>query len=132
MGSVYIAPSHQQVCWSVTDSNGQQMPAIDANEEDRSLEAEAYRKLISLIHEPGFVPANEILAPHPVLTDRNFLMRIQYFHQALVKAVVSIIDRWWIDVESNFPARMPLETPVEEALQVSDALLRLWADNWPY
>lgn len=117
MGSLYT-PNHRQVCWSITNEAGQAVPVIDATKEDRSREAEAYRKLIPLIHEPGYSPKEEALSPHPILTDRSFILRMELFNDALVKALVNIVDRWWMDTDANFPTRMPLEAPVEAALQV--------------
>ncbi|PLB46460.1 hypothetical protein P170DRAFT_498328 [Aspergillus steynii IBT 23096] len=120
MGSLYNTPHHQQVCWSVTDSEGQQIRAIEASEKDRSNEAETYHKVISLLHQPGYDPKNETLSPHPILTDKGFITGLEYFHDTLVRAVVNIVDRWWIDTDANFPARMPLEASVEAALQWID------------
>ncbi|GFF23882.1 hypothetical protein IFM61606_08971 [Aspergillus udagawae] len=120
MGSLVNTPNHQQVCWSVTDAIGRLVPAIDAKKGDRSSEAEAYRILIPLIHQPGYNPKDEILSPHPILTDKSFLLLMRYTHDALVKAVINIVDRWWSDTDANFPARMPLEAPVEAALQWID------------
>lgn len=47
---------------------------------------------------------------------------MRYNHDALVTAVVNIVDRWWTDTDANFPARMPLEAPVEAALQVRNII----------
>ncbi|KAI9040407.1 uncharacterized protein KD926_008364 [Aspergillus affinis] len=120
MGSLPNRPNHEQVCWSVIDATGQPMPAIDTNKEDRSHEAEAYRKLIPPIDQPGYSPRHEALSPHPILTDSKFILDVECFHGALVKAVVNIVDRWWTDTNADFPARMPLEAPVEAALQWLD------------
>lgn len=122
MGSLVNTPNHQQVCWSVTDAIGRPVPALDANKRDRSSEAEAYKKLIPFIHQPGYNPKDETLSPHPILTDKNFLLLMRYNHDALVTAVVNIVDRWWTDTDANFPARMPLEAPVEAALQVRNII----------
>jgi hypothetical protein len=122
MGSLVDRPNHQQVCWSVTDAIGRPVPAIDAQKGDRSREAEAYQRLIPLIHQPGYNPKDETLSPHPILTDKSFLLRMEYTHDALTKAVVNIVDRWWSDADANFPARMPLEAPVEAVLQVGDII----------
>jgi hypothetical protein len=121
MGSLdNTPPNHQQICWSVTDANGYPVPTIDAPKSNRSSEAEAYRRLIPLIHAPGYNPKEETLSPHPVLTNKSFLMRMRHTHDALVKAVVNIVDRWWTDTDANFPARLPLEKHVEEVLHVGD------------
>ncbi|KAL3480804.1 hypothetical protein BJX99DRAFT_254137 [Aspergillus californicus] len=120
MGSLENTPNHQQICWSVTDAIGQPVPAIDANKRDRSSEAEAYRRLIPLTQQPGHNPTEETLFPHPVLTDKSFLVRMRHTHDALVKAVVNIVHRWWTDTDANFPARLPLEKHVEEVLQWID------------
>jgi hypothetical protein len=122
MGSRFNTPNHQQVCWSVTNAIGRPVPALDAKKRDRSSEAEAYQKLIPFIHQPGYNPKEESLSPHPILTDKSFLLLMKHNHNALVKAVVNIVDRWWTDTDANFPARMPLEAPVEAALQVGDII----------
>ncbi|KAL3435228.1 hypothetical protein BDV09DRAFT_185180 [Aspergillus tetrazonus] len=62
----------------------------------------------------------EIFSPHPILTDKTFLLLMKYTHDALAKAVVSIVDRWWADTDAMFPTRMPLEAPAEAALQWID------------
>ncbi|PKX95110.1 uncharacterized protein P174DRAFT_386359 [Aspergillus novofumigatus IBT 16806] len=121
MDSISKSPNHQQVCWSVTDATREPVPAIDAKKEDRSREAEAERKLI---HHPGFNPKDETCSPHPIMTDKSFIMHMEFFNDALVKAVVNIVDRWWMDTDANFPARMPLEAPVEAALQWIDQQTR--------
>ncbi|CRG82759.1 hypothetical protein PISL3812_00105 [Talaromyces islandicus] len=120
MGSLVNTPNHQQVCMSTTDKVGRLVLAIDATKEDRNKEAEAYQKIIPLIHQPGYNPKDETLSPHPILTDKSFLQCVRYTHDALVKAVINIVDRWWSDTDANFPARMPLEAPVEAALQWVD------------
>ncbi|KAL4763998.1 uncharacterized protein BDW70DRAFT_171600 [Aspergillus foveolatus] len=120
MRSLDNTPNHRQICWSVTDAIGRPVPAIDAKKRDRSSEAEAYRRLIPSMHQPGYNPKEETLSPHPVLTDKSFLVRMRYTHDALVKAVVNIVDRWWADTDANFPARLPLEKHVEEVLQICE------------
>ncbi|KAK1149716.1 hypothetical protein N8T08_005270 [Aspergillus melleus] len=120
MGSIPNRPNHEQVCWSVIDATGQPMPAIEANKEDRNHEAETYRNLTPHINQPGYSPRHETLSPHPILTDKKFILDLEYFHGALVKAVVDIVDRWWTDTDADFPTRMPLEAPVEAALQWLD------------
>ncbi|THC87547.1 hypothetical protein EYZ11_013008 [Aspergillus tanneri] len=117
MGSLVKSLNHQQVCWSITDATGQPVSAIDAKKEDRSREAEAEGKLI---YHPGLNPKDETCSPHPILTDKTFILRMAFFNDALVKAVVNIVDRWWMDTDADFPARMPLEAPVEAALQWID------------
>ncbi|KAL3467836.1 hypothetical protein BJX64DRAFT_273817 [Aspergillus heterothallicus] len=113
-------PNHQQICWSVTDAIGHPVPTIDGPKSDRSSEAEAYRRLVPLLHPPGYNAKEETLSPHPVLTDKSFLMRMRHTHDALVKSVVNIVDRWWTDTDANFPARLPLEKHVEEVLHICE------------
>jgi hypothetical protein len=98
----------------------QPMPLAVASEENRQRDRTRFQAVLSATPQPGCDPSEETLSPHPVLTDPEFIRRLKDFHEALVKAAVDIVDRWWQDSDANFPARLPLETSVEQVLHVSN------------
>ncbi|KAJ4141782.1 hypothetical protein NW768_000999 [Fusarium equiseti] len=57
------------------------------------------------------------LNPYPMILPPEFLSKLEEFHEALNLALVSIIDRWWSDEESDFPTQMPLDRQVEKVLR---------------
>lgn len=124
MGIFYKPPRHQQICWSAANDVKQPVPVITAKDEDRNRDRVGYQEVLRLTQQQkGYESNLETRSAHPILTDKSFTLRLEQFHEALVKAVVNIVDRWWEDRSANFPSRMPLETPVEGVLQVSDTFL---------
>ncbi|KAI5459215.1 hypothetical protein BGZ63DRAFT_361745 [Mariannaea sp. PMI_226] len=51
----------------------------------------------------------------PILIGKHHQERLQALHTALVSAITDIVQRWWTDLDAQFPERMPLEKE-EEAL----------------
>ncbi|KAF7591616.1 hypothetical protein BBP40_001316 [Aspergillus hancockii] len=125
MGSLYETPRHQQICWSATGVAKQPIPVAVASEEDRYRDRTEYQAALSATPQYGCDPSEETLSPHPILSNPEFIRGLKDFHEALVKAVVDIVDRWWQDSDANFPARMPLEPSVEQVLHWVDAHSRL-------
>ncbi|KAL2818234.1 hypothetical protein BDW59DRAFT_165566 [Aspergillus cavernicola] len=125
MGSIDQAPQHLQICLSATDHMGQPLSVMLATDEDRTRDRSDYHAAFKSTPQPGCDSSLETLSPHPILTDRSFVLRLKDFHEALVKAVVNIVERWWTDSTANLPARMPLEPPVEAVLQWIDERSRM-------
>jgi hypothetical protein len=119
MTSPYHSPQHQQICWSAVVDKLQLAPILTAEDEYRRRDEEAYQKVHESTPQPGIRHDEQDISFHPMLSDKSFMICLQQFHKALVKAVVNIVDRWWEDRASDFPSRMPLEPEVEEILQVS-------------
>lgn len=74
------------------------------------------------------------LNPHPVVLPKQFMERLENFHEALALALDNIIERWWNDTEADFPARMPLEPWAEALLQwinkgSNEGILRSYKDH---
>lgn len=92
---------------------------ISAKDEDKIRDRKAYQNVYQSTLIPGFDPGEETVSAHPILSDKAFIARLQRFHEALVRAVANIVERWWEDDASDFPSKMPLEPPVEDVLQVS-------------
>lgn len=121
MGSIDHSPRNQQICWSAVGDRKQPVSVITAKDEDQNRDR-VLQELYRSTPRPGCDPSVEVLSAHPILSDTGFMRRLKEFHEALVKAVVNIVDRWWEDGTANFPSRMPLEPPVEDVLQVGDSL----------
>lgn len=119
MGSINHAPRHQQISWTAAVDTKQLVPVIQANEDEQTRDRTVFAEVDLSTQQPGIDPLDEIISPHPILSDKSFLTKLQDFHDILVKAVVNIVDRWWED-SMDFPSRMPLETPVEDVLKVSE------------
>ncbi|CAI7592590.1 unnamed protein product [Penicillium viridicatum] len=65
-----------------------------------------------------------------MLSDKGFLIQLREFHEALIKAIINIVERWWDDSVSDFPSRMPLEPRAEEILKISPSpTLNGWIDE---
>lgn len=122
MGSIDHSPRHQQICWSAAGDKKQPLAVITAKDEDQDQDR-VLQGLYRATPRPGCDPSVEFLSAHPMLSDTGFMLRLKAFHEALVKAVVNIVDRWWEDGTADFPSRMPLEAPLEDILQVSDSLI---------
>lgn len=110
---------HQQVCWSAAVDKKQLVSILTAKDDDKSRDEVAYQKVCAATPQPGIDPDSQDISLYPMLSDESFVIGLQQFHEALVKAITSIVDRWWEDSTSDFPSRMPLEPQVEEVLQVS-------------
>ncbi|EIT82115.1 hypothetical protein AO1008_05784 [Aspergillus oryzae 100-8] len=124
MGSVY-QPRHQQVCYSAILDKKQPVPVSDATEVDKKQDEVVYEKVDQSTPQLGIDPNQQDISAFPMLSDKGFLAQLQEFHEALVKAIVNIVERWWDDSVSDFPSRMPLEPQAEEILKVSWPLLLL-------
>lgn len=118
MGSVY-QPRHQQVCYSAILDKKQPVPVSDATEVDKKQDEVVYEKVDQSTPQLGIDPNQQDISAFPMLSDKGFLAQLQEFHEALVKAIVNIVERWWDDSVSDFPSRMPLEPQAEEILKVS-------------
>ncbi|KAL3477588.1 hypothetical protein BJX99DRAFT_269793 [Aspergillus californicus] len=125
MGSIEQAPQHLQISLSATYNVGRPLSVILATNEDRTRDINDYHAACRSAPQLGCDSIRETLSPHPIFTDRSFVLQLKDFHEALVKAVVNIVDRWWTDSTANFPARMPLESPVEAILQWIDERSRM-------
>lgn len=79
----------------------------------------AFQKVDQSTPQPGLHPNEQDISVYPMLSDKDFLRQLREFHQALTKAIVNIVERWWDDSIAGFPSRMPLEPRVEEVLKVS-------------
>lgn len=119
MGSVCFPPRHQQVCWSAVLDQKQPVSALDATDEDKRRDEMAFQKVDQSTPQPGLHPNEQDISVYPMLSDKDFLRQLREFHQALTKAIVNIVERWWDDSIAGFPSRMPLEPRVEEVLKVS-------------
>ncbi|KAL4913599.1 hypothetical protein BDW62DRAFT_214076 [Aspergillus aurantiobrunneus] len=114
-------PQHQQVCWSATVQNSNPTAICAVAEEERIRDEVAYRNLDAATPQPGLDHDGQRMSLYPILSDRGFVVRLQRFHEVLVKAIVNIVDRWWDDTGSDFPSRMPLEPESEAILKWIDA-----------
>lgn len=56
--------------------------------------------------------------PLPILVTRQHEQQISDLHEALVLAIIDIVQRWWQDPIARFPERMPLDPKEEELLRV--------------
>lgn len=119
MGSINHAPRHQQISWTAAINRKQLVSVIQANEDEQTRDRTVYAEVDLSTQQPGIDPSEQTISPHPILSDKSFLTKLQDFNSILVKAVVNIVDRWWED-STDFPSRMPLETPIEDVLKVSE------------
>lgn len=62
--------------------------------------------------------AHRAASPFPLLISRELHDHQQKFSNILIRAVTSIIERWWTDTSARFPERMPLLPNQETLLQV--------------
>lgn len=125
MGSVYH-PRHQQVCWSAILDKKQPVAVLDATDVEKSRDAVTYQKVDQSTPQPGVDPNQQDISVYPMLSDKGFLIQLQEFHEALIKAIINIVERWWDDSDSDFPSRMPLEPRAEEILKVSPSPYSKW------
>lgn len=102
MTSTSHSPQHQQVCFSAVVAKLQLTPILTAEDEYRRRDEEAYQKVHASTPQPGIPQGEQDVSFHPMLSDKSFMIRLQQFHKALVKAVVNIVDRWWEDRASTF------------------------------
>lgn len=116
MGSVLNLKRHQQVCCSATAHQRQIVPVSDATYEEKLSDEAAYSEIDQSNPQPGVGAGDQDIAIYPMLSERTFLRQLRDFHEALVTAIVNIVDRWWDD--ESLPARMPLEPRAEEILKV--------------
>jgi len=57
------------------------------------------------------------MPPFNICISDHFANHVRLLHQALDKALVDIVQRWYADEEASFPKRMPLEKHEEELLE---------------
>lgn len=58
--------------------------------------------------------------PFHVCISQQVTDQIRGIHNLLVKALIDIVQRWFIDVKANFPGKMPVEPHEEELLRWMD------------
>ncbi|KAE8357410.1 hypothetical protein BDV27DRAFT_164547 [Aspergillus caelatus] len=96
---------------SLSGTQTSEFPVLpnEIGSEMRILEREAVEKsLVTCVSPYGEIPpVSRRLNPFPALLPRRFPDDIQVFQEALVIALNNIVERWWKDVEANFPSRMP-------------------------
>lgn len=119
MERVYHSPHHQQICLSAVPDGKWPLPVIIATDAKKALDESAYKKADRSLPQLGVDPNQQDISVYPILSDKGFLMHLREFHEALVKAIVNIVERWWDDKVSDFPSRMPLEPRAEDILKVS-------------
>lgn len=119
MGSLNNQNWHQQICYSAVRETKSPVAVSDATEADRRRDEATYKQVDQSTPQLGIVPSEQDISVYPMLSDRGFLIRLQEFHEALTKAIVNIVERWWDDSTADFPSRMPLEPRAEEILRVS-------------
>lgn len=113
-------PRLRQICLLASDTK----KAVSALEADSSTRAEEKRQLGAQLlrqypQEAWPKETYRYACPHPILVHPQHVENLRNLHQALVLAVVNIVERWWTDTAANFPARMPLEPHEEDLLRVS-------------
>jgi hypothetical protein len=118
MGSISQFPRHQQICWSASVETSRLVAVSAAGDLQKGRDEVAYQRANASIPQPGTNPDEQDIAIYPMWSERKFVDQLQQFHEALVKATVNIVHRWWDDKDSDLPSRMPLEPQFEETLQV--------------
>ncbi|KAA8647429.1 uncharacterized protein ATNIH1004_006122 [Aspergillus tanneri] len=113
----YHLSQHQQVCWSATVQQSKLTSICTAAEEDKIRDKVTYQKLDAATPQPGIDHDGQHMTFYPMLSERGFVIRLQQFHEVLVKVIVNIVDRWWDDTVSDFPSRMPLQSESEGILK---------------
>ncbi|KAI9046321.1 uncharacterized protein KD926_004159 [Aspergillus affinis] len=70
--------------------------------------------------------SHDAACPRPILWAPQHQEQLATLHTALATALTDVVERWWVDSEAKFPARMPLEKAEEDMLR--------WLDtqNIPY
>lgn len=94
---------------------------ILATEADKSTRWKDIQEMQNILLQFGGGWQSEIRSrgtPDPILVPSVHLQELRQLQGALTAAVTNIIDRWWIDTESQFPQRMPVERHEEEVLRV--------------
>jgi hypothetical protein len=69
--------------------------------------------------EPGF-NIHKRLAPFNICLSQSFAAHVRDIHRLLDRALVDIVERWFTDVNANFPTRMPIERHEEDLLRWID------------
>lgn len=65
-------------------------------------------------------PAQRRRNPHPAILPKQFIQRLETFHDALALALDNIIERWYKDADADFPSRMPLDPRTDGLLKWMD------------
>ncbi|KAI9932551.1 hypothetical protein ASPWEDRAFT_122758 [Aspergillus wentii DTO 134E9] len=106
----------QQICLTASNCGQFRFPAdVDPSIHQHDWEsytASLLRSCPESIWPQGSPTAHSL----PMLvTAEDHINPLRAFHDALVAAIVDIVNRWWTDTAADFPARMPIE-PYEESL----------------
>ncbi|GAM33643.1 hypothetical protein TCE0_011r00701 [Talaromyces pinophilus] len=112
-------PSIQQISLSLSAERNAIAPATCANNSRLERDLKAVRDHV----EPLFAPVNipiplhQRMSPFNICITQQFARTLESTHRLLDRALVDIVERWFTDIEANFPSRMPLEPHEEEVIR---------------
>ncbi len=110
----------QQISLSISSQKGSIIPAASASEEQRKSDLETIRQAAVDISPDWTSEFHTRFCHSPLYVPPSHLHEIRELQEALGKAIVSIVDRWWTDKEADFPHRMPIRQYEEDLLKVGD------------
>ncbi|OBS25879.1 hypothetical protein FPOA_06413 [Fusarium poae] len=113
------SPWLRQISLAATKNVNALVQPEEASGQTRTMEAEAMKQaLLQNTKQHGQLPSlTKRLNPHPFLLPRDFVSKLEVFHEALALALDNIIERWWKDEEADLANRMPFEPCVEDLLR---------------
>lgn len=111
-------PAIEQISVSLTLQRNPIAPASSVSPQRCQRERKLlFEDILQRNGEPMAFNAQTRMPPFNICISDHFANHVRLLHQALDKALVDIVQRWYADEEASFPKRMPLEKHEEELLE---------------
>lgn len=113
-------PSIQQISLSLSRERNAIAPATCANNSRLERDLKAVRDHVEPLFAPAKIPIplHQRMSPFNICITQQFADTLESVHRLLDRALVDVVERWFTDIEADFPSRMPLETHEEEVLRL--------------
>lgn len=112
-------PSIQQISLSLSAERNAIAPATCANNSRLERDLKAVRDHVEPIFAPAKlpIPLHQRMSPFNICITQPFARTLESIHRLLDRALVDIVERWFTDIEADFPSRMPLESHEEDVIR---------------